>query len=288
MMDTLPNFLSVSQMLKATPATEGGERFIYLEASNQSRDLQGEVLLAKALEESAAYFEKFGNLDLEHFTQIGAKAGIPNYESYEIGKPISVRFDGTKTFVKGQVYSGTGVAAEKANLFWSSITEISPKKDWYPSVGGSVMAKSIVLDSKTGDKYPVITKVRWANIGMSRTPVNAELATVSTMPFGVLAKCWGTGGIDMRKSLEAGYGTDSATLTGGSAIRGQSLDGVAMTYADFRDAISHEISTGAIEPRDKKGMVREAGSRFGLSNADAAQYVERFLDDLKRGIQELV
>jgi hypothetical protein len=33
-------------------------------------------------------------------------------------------------------------------------------------------------------------------------------------------------------------------------------------------------------------MVREAGSRFGLSNDAAARYVERFLDDLKRGIKE--
>jgi len=227
LLDASPSFLSIGDLFKAVPASEGSKRFVYLEASNQSRDLQGEVLLAKALEDSADYYTKFGNLDLEHFTQIGAKNGIPNYESYEIGKPVSVRFDGTKTFVKGHIVSGTGVAAEKANLFWSSLTEITPAKDWYPSVGGTVMGKRISIDPKSGERYPVIDKVRWTNIGFSRTPVNTDLATVSTVPFGILAKCWGPAGIDMRKSLAAGYGTDSAKLTGGSALGRQSLDGVA-------------------------------------------------------------
>jgi hypothetical protein len=92
----------------------------------------------------------------------------------------------------------------------------------------------------------------------------------------------------MRKSLEAGYGSDSATLSGGSALRIQSLDGVVMTYAEFRREMSHAIGDGSMKQHTKKQeMVREAGTRFGLSNAAATQYVERFLDDLKRGTKEL-
>ncbi|WP_147432494.1 hypothetical protein [Pararobbsia silviterrae] len=283
MLSTLPDFLSVSQMLKATPATEGDARFVYLEASNQTRDLQGEVLLAKALEESASYYLKFGNLDLEHFTQIGAKQGIPMYESYEIGKPVDVRVDGTRTFVKGQIYTGTGPAAEKANLFWSSLTQIDPPKDWYPSVGGGVLGKSIAIDPETQQPYPVITKVRWSNVGFSRTPVNPDLETVSTMPIGVLTKCWGAAGIDLRKSLTAGYSTDSASMTGGEALRIQSLQGgKSKSYRDFRDELAGAFMKGEIAACDKTSLVREAGARFGLSDADAALYVGRFLDDLKR------
>ena len=45
------------------------------------------------------------------------------------------------------------------------------------------------------------------------------------------------------------------------------------------------IDDGRISgPENPAFQVGEAGSRFGLSKADAAEYVERFLDDLKRGL----
>ncbi len=105
LLDAVPSYLSISQMLKATPVAEGVDRFIYLEASNESLDQQGEVVLAKALEDSAAYYLRFGNLDIDHYTQIGARAGVPNYELYEIGRPIDVSVKDGATFVKGQIYA---------------------------------------------------------------------------------------------------------------------------------------------------------------------------------------
>jgi hypothetical protein len=231
LLDAAPSFLSIGDLFKAMPASEGGERFVYLEASNEGRDLQNEVVLQKALSDSTGYFLQFGNVDIEHLSLIGRpnpKTGhvsIPNYSGYEIGRPVDVRLDGDRTFVKARINSGTGPSVETANRFWASITELNPPKRWFPSIGGAVLAKSVEIDANTGARYPVIDKVRWSNIGMSLTPVQPNLAICSTVPFGVLAKCWGAHGIDMRKSLEAGYGTDSASLTGGSAIRTQSLDG---------------------------------------------------------------
>jgi hypothetical protein len=292
MLDSVPTFLSIGEMLKATPATEGAGRFVYMEASNQARDFQNEVTLQKALAESANYFLKYGNVDLEHYTILGrpnpetGRKGFPDYEDYEIGRPVDVRFDGERTFVKAQINQGSSDYFSKANRFWASITELNPPKVWYPSVGGAVLAKAIGVDD-SGEKYPVITKVRWSNIGMSLTPVNPDLVSCSTVPFGVLAKCLNpSGGIDLRKSLEAGYGTDSATLTGGSAIRAQSLQGGGakpISYSQFRDRLAECFGAGAIGARRKPELVREAASRFGLSDADATRYVERFLDDLKRG-----
>jgi hypothetical protein len=290
-LDAAPSFLSIGEMLKATPATEGDKRFVYMEASNETRDLQNEVTLQKALAESAEYYLKFGNVDLEHFTILGrpnpdlGRKGFPDYEDYEIGRPVDVRFDGSRTFVKAQINQGSSEFFGKANRFWASITELDPPKEWYPSVGGAVLEKSIGVDAETGERYAVISKVRWSNIGMSLTPVNAELTGCSTVPFGVLAKCLRPDGIDLRKSLTVGYGTDSATLTGGDALRMQSLaGGKRMPYRQFRDELAHAVGAGGFNPSDKEELVREAASRFGLSNADAAQYVERFLDDLKRGI----
>ena len=298
LLDASPSFLSIGDLFKATPATEGAQRFVYMEASNESRDLQDEVILQKALQQSAEYFLKFGNIDLDHYTQIGrpnpAKGypGIPNYEAFEIGRPVDVRIDGSRTFVKAHIASGAGPAAEKANYFWSSIADLDPPKRWYPSVGGAVLEKALSIDPSTGAKYPVITKVRWGNIGMSLTPVNADVPEVSCVPIGVLAKSWGAAGLDLRKSLQAGgQGSDVADFTGGAALGKQSLDkGIqqgVLSYWDFRDRFAHAIHSGEMKTGDASNMVREAGSRFGLSTTEAADYVERFLDDLKRGLTDV-
>lgn len=286
LMGALPTYLSITQMLKATPVVEGGDRFIYLEASNESLDQQNEVVLAKALAESADFYLKFGNLDIDHFTQIGARAGIPNYEQYEIGRPVDVQFRDGTTFVKGQIYAGASPVAEKANSFWSSLTDLNPPARWYPSVGGSVLSKSVVIDPETKGKKAVIQKVRWSNIGFSKTPVNPNLATVSTVPFGALAKSWGPGGFDIAKALEAGYGTDAAALTGGAALRRQSLAGGVLSYWDFRDQFADAIRTKQVGSMKPANLVSEARARFGIPASRAAEYVERFLGDLKRGLKK--
>jgi len=282
LLDALPSYLSISNMLKATPVSEGGERFVYLEASNETLDQQGEIVLAKALQDSADYFLKFGNLDIDHYTQIGARAGIPNYELYEIGRPVDVAFRDGSTFVKGQIYSGSGPVAEKANAFWSSLTELNPPARWYPSVGGSVIGKSIIIDPKTKEKRAVINKVRWTNIGFSKTPVNPNLATVSTVPFGALATSWCASGFDLSKALESSYGTDSSALSGGAALRKQSLEPGLLSYWDFRDALADLIRKGKVSGGKPAEWVKVARKRFGLSLDEAAAYVERFLGDLQR------
>jgi hypothetical protein len=285
LLDATPGFLSISELFKATPATEGGKRFVYMEASNESRDLQNEIILQKALQESADYYLKFGNLDLDHYTQVGrpnpAKGypGFPGYEAYEIGRPVDVRVDGKRTFVKAQISEGAGPAAEKANYFWNSITDLNPPKRWYPSVGGSVLEKAIQIDPSTGARYPVITKVRWSNIGMSLTPVNADLPEVSCVPIGLLTKSWGPSGLDLRKSLPANG------VTSNRQPLGQGKSSGVLSYWNFRDQFAKTISSGELKT-DLTNLVREAGSRFQLSQSVASEYVERFLDDLKRGLQQ--
>ena len=285
LLDAVPSFLCISDMLKATPVTEGPDRFVYLEASNESVDYQGEVVLAKALEDSAGYFKQFGNLDIDHYTQTGPRLGIPNYELYEVGRPLDVNVRDGRTFVKGQIYQGDGLAAQKANSFWSSLTETSPPQRWYPSVGGSVIEKSLAIDPQTKAKRAIISKVRWSNIGFSKTPVNLNVGTVSTVPIGALTKSLiaseALSGFDYFKALEAGYGTDAAALTGGGALRKQSLEPNLLSYWEFRDRLADMIRNGEVTDYKPAGLVALAKNRFGLSDEVAAKSVQRFLDDLK-------
>lgn len=286
LLNTCPDFLSIGAMLKATPMAEGSRRFVYIEASNEKVDQQNEVVMQKALQDSADWFKQYGNLDLEHYTLIGAKAGIPDYTAYEIGLPLDVRFADGKTFVKGEIYSGTGPAADRANQFWSSITDLNPPQRWYPSVGGSVLEKSVEIDPETKSRKAMIKKVRWSNIGFSKTPVNQNVTTVTTVPFGVLAKCWGATGLDFAKALEAGYGTDAATLTGGAAMRKQSLYGTPVSYFDFRNKLAEHLRKGAVGTNPGvSDIVIHAGKEFGLSHGEAAEWVERFMRDLKSGLR---
>lgn len=274
-------------MLKATPMQEGGKRFVFIEASNEALDQQNEVVMQRALKDSADWFLKYGNLDIDHYTQIGAKAGIPNYNSYELGQPVEVNFSGGKTFVKGEILSGSGPVAAQANEFWSSLVDRDPQAKWYPSVGGVVQDRAIEIDPKTKQRKALIKKVRWSNIGFSKTPVNQAVPTVATMPFGVLAKSWSAAGLDFAKAIEAGYGTDSATLTGGGALREQSLDHGPANYFDFRNKLAADMRGGAIsKDPGLKDLVRHCVKKFNLPLDEAAEWVERFVRDLKIGLNK--
>lgn len=274
-------------MLKATPMEEGGRRFVYIEASNEALDQQNEVVMQKALQESKDWYLKYGNLDIDHYTQIGAKAGIPNFGSYEIGQPVDVKFTGGKTLVKGEILSGVGAIAEQANLFWKSLTERNPPARWYPSVGGSVLERAIEIDPKSKMRKAFIKKVRWSNIGFSKTPVNQTVPTVGIVPFGALAKSWGVFGLDFAKALEAGTSTDVATLTGGAALGQQSIDTGPANYFDFRNKLAASMRAGDVGKNPGiQEMIRHCVKKFHLSLNEASEWVERFMRDLKIGLNQ--
>lgn len=280
-------------MLKATPRMEGGQRIVYFEASNEGLDQQNEVIAAKALAESAEFFKRYGNIDIDHYTLIGkpdptkGRPGIPGAELFEIGRPIDVRQDGKTTFVKSEIYSGTGPAAKNANMFWSSLTEVNPPQRWYPSVGGAVLAKSEEIDPATKSRKVIISKVRWTNIGVSKTPVNQHVGTCATIPLGAFAKCWSAAGLDFGKALEAGYGTDSLILSGGAAMRKQSLDHQIQSYYDFREKLAGEMNTGKTGKNPgARELVEHAAREFSIPPDQAAEWVERVMRDLKFGLNQ--
>lgn len=284
---TLNLHLSITDCLKATPVEEGGRRLIYIEASNEVTDQQNEIVLAKALKDSAAYYLRYGNLDLDHITQVGAKSGVKDYHFYEVGRPVDVRISDKHTFVKGEVFQGEGESADRANKFWASLTAQQPAQRWYPSIGGAVLDRE--EEQGPGGKRTLIKAVRWTNIGFSKTPVNQAVGEVSAMPIGAFAKCMSAAGFDLAKALEAGYGTDSASLEGGGALRRQSLDGGVFRYPHFQDRISRDLIGKRIPDASSKGLSDHATKHYGISESLAKDYAHRFVaqlsTDLKRNHQ---
>lgn len=277
------DFLSLSLTLKAIPQEENGQRIVYCVASDESLDAQNEIVMQKALADSMEYMLARGNFDIDHITMVGAKRGIPDYLTYEIGRPTDIRFRGDETLVKGIIYSGEGVAAEKANQFWSSLTELNPPARWFPSVGGVPLGASVEFQPDKKTSVRKITKCRWANIGFSRQPVNQSVPTVQTVPMDVFAKSW-NGHEFCIKSLTAGYGTDSATLTGGAAMRNQSLDQQIQSYWDFREKASDYLLYHKQKNPGARDLFKYARS-LGLSADESAEWIERFLRDVNSARQ---
>lgn len=280
----VPDFISVGGLLKATPAEEDGERFMYFEASNEDVDHQNEVILQKALTESAEYYLRHGNIDLSHYTILGPKSGIPDFMTYEIGKPVDVRVGGKSTFVKAQLYRGESPMAKNANMVWDSLTKQSPPSRWYPSVGGAVLSKSVRIDPDTGAKIAVVDRVRWNNTALDRCPVNKTVAEVSTAPVAVFAKSMGA--FVVSKALAAGYGTDVATLTGGAALGVQSLDSKPVDYWSFRHRLAEEVKRGRVKNGTAAGLTAHAVTQYGVDEATAAEWVSRFLGDLSSQLKQ--
>jgi hypothetical protein len=264
--DACPDFVSVGSLLKAHPTVEGDRRILYFEASNEGVDQQNEVIAAKALSDASDFFLRYGNIDIDHYTLIGAKLGIPDYPAYEIGRPVDVGQRGASTF--------EGRMADKANMVWSSMVDLNPPQRWYPSVGGQVLAKSIEVDPTTKARKAVVSQVRWSNVGLSKTPVNQHVGTCETVPVGVFAK-----------ALTAGYGSDSAALAGGGALRIQSIDTGVKSYWDFREKLAGDVRGGLVQNPTAKTLVDHAAEKYGLSRDVAAGHVERFMRDLKQGLK---
>jgi hypothetical protein len=227
------------QFLKATPSMEGGQRILYLEASKELRDLQGERILVKALEESIPYFLKFGKIDLDHASVTGQIRGQKvNPYAFEIGRPLDVRVDRNgdtpSIFVKIAVFQskdGTGNRfTEAADLFWDSLNT-NPPTLWYPSVQGYVLDDGPAVDD--GKKTVEVRKLQWHSIGLSRTPVNHHVGPASLVPLPIFAKAFGSQeGVEaalrsmgMSHALGLQESFDPSTLPGGEM---PDLDPMAM------------------------------------------------------------
>ncbi|MDO8357307.1 MAG: hypothetical protein Q7U76_13030 [Nitrospirota bacterium] len=270
---------------KATPHVEGGKRWVYCEPSNEATDLDNERMLRQALMDSADYFLSKGNLDIEHLTLLGQQKGIQNPRKYEIGFPVEVKFDEGRTFVKGEIYQGTGEELEQANFFWKSITEFVPSMRWFPSVGGHIRDTGMIHPKGAPSPVKAIKKVYWNNIGFAREPVNPTVPGVSVMAMGAFAKCWIGAGSTLEytpilKTIQAGYGTSLPDLTGGGALRKESMQGLA-SYSSVADKLVSAMKSGRVKSSTSRltpqDLVEHLMQEEQMSHVEAVAAVRQLL-----------
>jgi hypothetical protein len=277
--------------LKARPAQDGERRYLYCEASNEALDQEGEVVRQKALRDATPFFLSNGNVDIEHKSILPPQVtGAENPREWEIGRPVDVRFGGTETFVKAELYAKN----PKADWFWSTIAVQEPPMPWFPSVGGIPLARETKVDPHTGTARVIITKAKWFNLAFAREPQNLAVAAAQIIPIGAFLKALafanGTRcclGPDCSpettcKAVTAGYGTDSATLTGGAALRRQSIQGGVLHLWDSHLAkYVHALGTDACPhsraPQTTDTLHDHFSTCAGLAPADAAAATTRLL-----------
>lgn len=185
---------------------EDGKWIVYLQASNEMEDRDGEVMESAALKKARDYFLQYGVLSWDH------QHKLTKHPEFIIGEPIDVKFtEDRKTLAKGFLYQENKVAQE----VWGNIR--SNARRLGASVGGGILKKS------NGGKN--ISEVIWDEIALTHKPVNAAtLGNVSLVPFR-----------DFMKALMAGAGVDASTFMGGRALIGESLQGAEMVGTLYPD-----------------------------------------------------
>jgi len=165
-----------------------GRRIVRVEASNEAVDAEGDVIMQKALLDSAKSFLENGHLDIDHYSEIGHRLGITNPEWYIVGHPVSVEDGGGgRTFVKGELRKagdGSFDPRRPYDMLWEQLTSDPPVK-WLASIFG------YPISSKTDDcreggcesgatRY-LIKGIRWTSLAFTRRPVNQALTGNATV-----------------------------------------------------------------------------------------------------------
>lgn len=188
-----------------------GNYLFEVEASNENLDLQNQIVLQNALMESKEEFLKGGVISYNHLHKRKDENGnVIADDSMIIGEPVDVRFDEDtkKTIVKGKLYATNEKAKDIIKMLKAGSTRVRA------SVGG--IFPKVIKNVKTGVEK--ITHVLWNDLALTTMPVN------NTVGYAVFAKSMTSAQfveslpIEIKKSLCAGYNTDSATTTGGQAL----------------------------------------------------------------------
>ena len=175
-------------------AEEDGKWIVYLQASNEMKDQDGETVEASALKKASDYFLTHGVLSWDH------KHKATHDPGFIIGEPLDVKFTPNgETLVKGFLYKSNDIAQK----VWKNL--MSGARRLGASIGGGILQKS----------ESTIKQVIWDETALTHKPVNdGTLGLVQVVPFAAFAK-----------ALMAGAGVDAGSFSGGRAMIGESLQG---------------------------------------------------------------
>ncbi len=244
MLDTSEYIVDIPAIVKAHK-TENGARKISFEASNETVDSEGDVILQKALLESANTFLK-GFVDFDHLGEIGARYSL-NPQDYIVGRPTRVFDMGNKrTGVEAELFKGH----PKADEIWEDLTK-GRGEPWRESIygfphpdGGLVdIRKSQDIENPYGATRFLVNRLVWKSIALTQVPVNFSITgnariIKSSSFFARLEKAYGSYGTSYTSMLP------SLTST---PVVSDNIPGLEPGVLRPRDT---NIATNALYPKD--------------------------------------
>lgn len=263
-----PSNIYVPLLIKSIGEEDSDGNYIFeVEASNENLDLQNQRIQQNALLKSKEFFITNGVISDDHQHKRYDKDGnIISDKSKIIGEPISVRTEGTSTFVKGKLYGSVAAAKDFIKLLKAHSSRVKA------SVGGIMPTVR-----KNPDGTETVTAFRWNDLALTCSPVNYTVGSA------VFAKS--VSNLDFCKALSAGCGTDSATMTGGRALQGEDLEKTATNINPEKDieeeadvdAINElmaAVGTGEIKTREKmEAFLVERGYSQGKARASVREII---------------
>ncbi|MHA2426517.1 MAG: hypothetical protein ACXADB_00555 [Candidatus Hermodarchaeia archaeon] len=185
-------------------AEENGKWIVYLQASNEMKDQDGEIVEVTALKKAADYFLSHGIVTWDHKQKVTGDPG------FIIGEPLDVKFTNkNETLVKGFLYKSNDIAQK----VWKNIK--SGARRIGASIGGGILQKA----------ETTIKQVVWDEAALTHKPVNdGTLGSVQLVPFAAFAK-----------ALTAGSGVNAAMFSGGRALTPESLQGSTTDVLQMSD-----------------------------------------------------
>lgn len=230
-------YLNLEIRKSAGKTDDFGNYIFEVEASNENLDLQNQIVLQRALMESKDEFLKGGVISFDHLhKRRDEKGNIISDPSMVIGEPIDVYFDeeNKKTIVKGKLYSNNDKAKDLIKMLKAGSTRVRA------SVGG--IFPQVVKNLKTGVEK--ITHVLWNDLALTTSPVNNTVGSAVFAKSMTAAEFVDYLPLELKKSLYAGYSTDSAAKTGGQALIPEDVNtktiDVSNTHAISKSDVNEE------------------------------------------------
>jgi hypothetical protein len=156
--------------------TDGDRRLVEVEASNEEKDSEKDIIKQAALLDDAASFVSTGHLDIDHYSEIGERLGITNPTDYIVGVPTEVKDLGKgRTGVLGELHKA---GRRKADELWSSLTAQPPVR-WRASIYGfpkAGMVEDCRVSKGGGDTRFIVKGIHWRSLAFTRNPVNDSIS----------------------------------------------------------------------------------------------------------------
>jgi hypothetical protein len=179
--------------------------------------------------------------------------GIRYHEQYVIGEPLEVYTEGNSTRVRGKLYKSNSYAQEYIKLLQDGSTRVKA------SVGGLVPQR---VKNKDGTK--TVTGVLWNDLALTIAPVNPTVAPATITKSMTSA--------EFVKSLSAGYGTNSATFSGGRALQKEEVGHEAVNVTNEEAIASLVGAIGDGEVKELEDAVKFLNG-YGYSETAAKKMI---------------